>query len=144
MDNNIPGWKIKINEFSPGVFRVTLIDKEGRKVEVIDSVTDTTIDLAKDYAFGIERQLKNRWSKFLYDFCIFNLSAKTPATHGYTESAFGSWIFEFIDKRLLYDGKEFLLIFQTKENGNWTNQTIIDKDEVKYSNFIELIKKLKT
>ena len=143
MQNNIPGWTIKADEFSPGVFRVTLTDKDGRRAEVVDNATDAAIDLAKDYAFDIEKKLKRPWNKFLYDFCLLNIGDRPISTKGYNDLAFGSWIVELNNQRLIYDGKDFWLIYQTRDNGEWSDKTIIKYDEIKYTNFIGLINKIK-
>jgi uncharacterized protein YdiU (UPF0061 family) len=143
MRSDIPGWTLKVDEFSPGVFRVTLTDKNGRKAEVIDNATDKTISLAKDYAFDIERQLKKTWNKFLYDFCLLNLEDCSITSTDYNSIDFGSWVVELNTKRLVYDGREFWLVHQIKENGGWTDNTLIKDEELKYSKFKDLIEKLR-
>lgn len=140
---SIPGWTINIDEISSGVFQVTLTDDYGRKAEVIDNATDVTIERAIGDAFDIEKQISLNWNLFLYDLTVQKLSVKDNNIKEYNDKVFGSWFIERQDKRLVYDGKESWLIFQTKTKGNWTDIETIKKDDLKYSNFVTQINRLK-
>ncbi len=139
---SIPGWTINIDEISKGVFKVTLTDVYGRQAEIIDSATDETIERAIEDAFDIEKQISQNWNLFLYDLAGQKLSDKDIKNKEYNDKAFGSWFIESQDKRLVYDGKDSWLIFQTKTKGDWTNIDSIKKDELKYSNFVRQINRL--
>jgi hypothetical protein len=139
---SIPGWTINIDEISNGVFKVTLTDVYGRQAEIIDSATDETIERAIGDAFDIEKQNSQNWNVFLYDLAGQKLSDKDIKNKEYNDKAFGSWFIESQDKRLVYDGKDSWLIFQTKTKGDWTNIDSIKKDELKYSNFVRQINRL--
>lgn len=141
-NNSIPGWTINIDEISNGVFKVTLTDGYERKAEIIDNAIDETIERAIGYAFDIENQISQNWSLFLYDLAIQKLSDKDIKNKEYNDKAFGSWFIEIQDKRLVYDGKDAWLIFQTKTKGDWTDIDTIKKDELKYSNFVRQITRL--
>ena len=141
--NSLPGWKINIDEISNGVFKVTLTDSCGRKAEKIDFATDETVERAISDAFEIEKQISQNWNLFLYEFAIQKLVNSESKHKEFNENAFGSWIIETQDKRLLYDGNESWLIFQTKSKNDWNDLRIIKKDEIRYSNFVEQIKDLK-
>lgn len=141
--NSIPGWTTKIDEISNGVFKVTLTDSYGRKAEIIDNATDETVERAISDAFDIEKQISQNWNLFLYELAMQKL-IKTEFKHTeFNENAFCSWFIEARDKRLLYDGKESLLIFQTKSKNDWNDLRIIKQDEIRYSNFVEQINSLK-
>lgn len=58
--NRLPGWSIKIDETSHGVFKVVLTDQFGRKAEVTDNATNETIERAINDAFGIEKQISKK------------------------------------------------------------------------------------
>lgn len=139
---SIPGWIINIDEISNSVFKVTLTDGYGRKSEVIDSATDETIEKAIGYAFDIEKQISQNWNLFLFNLSLQKLSDKDITNKEYNDKFFGSWFIERQDKRLVYDGKDSWLIFQTKTKGDWIDIDIIKKDELKYSNFVRQINKL--
>jgi len=139
MKNNIPGWTIYIDEISNGVFKVTLTDSFGRKAEVVDDASDATIDKAKDYAFDIERKISKAWNKFLFDFCVMNISDTKILTRRYDENVFGSWFVELADKRFVYDGRDFMLTKEIKQNGVWTDSGEIKNDNMTYTNFIALL-----
>ena len=141
--NSIPGWTTKIDEISNGVFKVTLTDSCGRKAEIIDNATDETVERAISDAFDIEKQISQNWNLFLFEFAIQKLIKTEFKQKEFNENAFGSWLIETRDKRLLYDGKESLLIFQNKSKNDWNNLRIIKQDEIRYSNFIEQINSLK-
>jgi hypothetical protein len=139
---SIPGWTIYIDEVSNGMFKVTLTDAYGRKAEIIDNATDETIERAIGDAFDIEKQISQNWNLFLYDLAVQKLADKDIKNKEYNDKVFGSWFIERQDKRLVYDGKDSWLIFQTKTNDNWTDIDVIKKDELKYSNLVRQINKL--
>jgi hypothetical protein len=136
---SIPGWTINIDEISNGVFKVTLIDAYGRKAEIVDNATDETIERAIGGAFDIEKQISQNWNLFLYKLAVQKVSDKDVEHKEYNDEAFGSWFIERQDKRLVYDGKDSWLIFQTKTKNDWTDIEIIKNDELKYSNFVSHI-----
>ena len=139
---SIPGWTINIEEISNGVFKVTLTDAFGRKAEIIDTATDETIERAIADAFDIERQISKNWNLFLYDLVIHKLVDTDIAKKEYDDKAFGSWCIERQNRRLVYDGKDAWLIFQTKSKKDWMDIDIIKNDELTYSSFIAEINKL--
>lgn len=136
--NSIPNWNINIDETSNGVFMVTLTDSFGRKVEVHDIATDETIERAKSDAFDIEKQISEKWNKFLFDFGLLLLADKTVVSQKFDENTFGSWQIEIENHRKIYDGKENLLISQIKNNKEWIDQQTIPKVELSYSKFVEV------
>ncbi|MEJ5054631.1 hypothetical protein [Sphingobacterium sp. MYb382] len=138
----IPGWTINIDEISNGVFKVMLTDAYGRKAEIIDDATEETIDKAIGYAFEIEKQISQNWNLFLYELADQKLEDKDIKNKDYDAQVFGSWFIERQDKRLVYDGKDSWLIFQTKTKDDWTDIEIIKKDELKYSNFVRQINRM--
>lgn len=139
---SIPGWTINIDEVSNGVFKVTLTDAYGRKAEIIDLATDETIERTISDAFDIEKQISLNWNLFLYDLAVQKLSDKSVEQMEYDEKSFRSWVIETHENRLIYDGKDSWLIFQTKTNGNWTDIDIIKKEDLNYSNFIKQLTRL--
>ncbi len=139
---SIPGWTISIDEISNGVFKVTLKNGCGRKAEIIDNATDETIEKAIGDAFDIEKQISQNWNLFLYDLAVLRLSEKDIKNKEYNDNAFGSWFIERKDKRLVYDGKDSWLIFQTKTKGDWIDIETIKKDELEYLNFVRQINRM--
>ena len=134
---SIPGWTIDINEISNGVFKVTLTDAFGRKAEVVDNATDETIERAVSDAFDIEKQVSKNWNLFLYDLSNQKLNDTDIENKEYNDNAFGSWVIEKQDKRLIYDGKESWLVFQTRSETNWTNTDGINRDDLGYSGHVD-------
>lgn len=139
---SIPGWTINIDEVSNGVFKVTMTDDYGRKAEIIDLATDETIERTISDAFDIEKQISLNWNLFLYDLAVQKLTDKSVEQMDYDEKSFGSWLIETQKNRLIYDGKDSWLIFQTKTNGNWIDIEIIKKEDLNYSNFITQLNRL--
>jgi DNA mismatch repair ATPase MutS len=136
---SLPGWTTKIDETSNGVFKVTLTDNFGRKAEVIDAATDDTIKKAYQDAFDIEKQVSKNWNKFLYDFCITQLADITIKTKNYNDKAFGSWLIEINDSRIVYMGKDFWLVAQAKKDNQWFDMAILKKEELTYSLLLTII-----
>jgi hypothetical protein len=139
---SIPGWTINIDEISNGVFKVTLTNAYGRKAEIVDNATDETIERAISDAFDIEKQISPNWNLFLFDLAVQKLADIEIKNKEYNDKVFGSWFVEIQEKRLVYDGKDSWLIFQTKTKGDWTDIDTIKKDELKYSNFVRQINRL--
>jgi hypothetical protein len=136
---SLPGWKIYIDEISNGVFKVTLTDAYGRKAEITDVATNKTIDLAKSYAFDIEKQISQNWNKFLYDLFLQEVDNLTIIRHEYNDQAFGSWYFEFENKRLVLDGKDYLLNSQSRVNNEWNDNEDIGIKELTYYKYLDFI-----
>lgn len=136
---DLPGWKTNIDEISNGVFKVTLIDTDGRKAEIIDNATDETIEQAIGYAFDIEKEISKNWNKFLFDFCINRFKNLLMMNQEYNDNAFGSWFIEFKSERLLYDGKDSCLILQVKSNKDWIDKKIIKNSDINYKTIKEIL-----
>jgi hypothetical protein len=137
---SLPGWKINIDETSNGVFKVTLTDAYGRKAEVHDAATVETIELAKSYAFDIEKQVSQNWNKFLYDLSIQEAENVKLINQDYNNQAFGSWFIEFENKRLVLDGKDFMLIMQSKIGAIWEDNATLKIKELSYTKYLSFIK----
>ncbi len=137
--SSIPGWTMFIDEISNGVYKVTLKNNNGNVVEITDLELDTTIERAIEGAFDLEKQTSMNWNLFLYDLASQRLSDKEFMVKEYTEKAFGSWTIELQNKRLVFDGKDSLLILQCKSLDRWDELEIIKKDELMYSNFVRQI-----
>jgi hypothetical protein len=142
-EKSIPGWTIEIKEISNGVYMVTLADAFGRKAEVTGLEYDEAIERAISDAFDMEKQISRNWNLFLYDFTNQKLNDTDIENKEYNDKAFGSWIIGKQDKRLIYEGKDSLLILQTRSEFNWTDIDRIKKDDLKYINFVRQIIRLK-
>lgn len=136
---SLPGWKIYIDEIYNGVFKVTLTDPYLRKAEVTNDATTETIDLAKSYAFDIEKQVSQNWNKFLFDLFLIESEPSKIIKQDYNERAFGSWYFEFEYKRLILDGKDFLMISQSKCDNKWMDNASIGIKDLTYSKYLTII-----
>lgn len=136
---SIPGWTINIEEVSNGVLKVTLTDEYGRTAEIIDSATDETIERGISYAFDIEKQISRNWNLFLYNLAVQKLSDYDIKNKEYNDKVFGSWSIERHNNRMVYDGRDAWLLFQTKTKDDWIDIDTINKDELNYSNFIRQI-----
>jgi hypothetical protein len=139
----LPGWTFKVDEFSPGAYRITLTDGDGRKAEIVDHYNDLTLEKCIGYAFDIERQAKRNWNKFLFDFSNLRLPDLEIEKNEYHDKAFGSWTIQTKDKRLLLDGKDGWLIYEEKQNGDWVDKEVIrDFKQVTFEQFKSFIKKV--
>lgn len=141
---SLPGWTIKIDEISNGVFKVTLKDTFGHTAEVIDAATDRTIEKAKSYAFDIEQQVSKNWNLFLYNLCLLTLDGEDISENNYNNQVFGSWLVRSFDNRIVYDGRDSWLIYQNGKTGEWADEVIIKRYDLTYNNFIEIVDRLIT
>ncbi len=137
--NSLPGWTIKIDEVSNGVFKVTLTDLYGRKAEIIDNATDETIEKAISYAFEIERQVSKNWNKFLYDLSLLNINHQQIINKQYSDQAFGSWFIELDDRKIILDGKEFELSLAKRNGQIWNTEVLINKNNLTYFKWSYLV-----
>ena len=128
----LPGWTLEVDEISNGVFKVILKNALGHKAEIIDDVTDGTIEKAKSYAFDIERQISKNWNLFLYNFCLLRLEGKDVSKNYYDDNAFGSWLVMINNNRVIYDGKDSWLIYQNNKSEVWVDEIIIKKQDLNY------------
>ena len=141
--NILPGWTFKADEFSPGVYRITLTDEDGRKAEIVDDCNDVTVDKCVGYAFDIERQTKRNWNKFLFYFSNLKLTELRTEKNEYHDKDFGSWTIQTNNKRLLLDGKDGWLIYEEKQSADWVDKEIIkDFKRVTFEQFKSFIKKV--
>ena len=139
MRTDLPGWTTKIDEVSNGVIMVTLQGSFGRKAEITDIATEETIYKAVEYAFGIEKQVSANWTKFLFDLCIMNIPENQIEFQEYHEDAFGSWIIQKGQKRIIYDGKESWFIFREETTEHWNDRVFRSEKDLKYSDIIEVV-----
>jgi hypothetical protein len=121
---------------------MTRKDANGRKAEIVDNATDETIERTISEAFDIEKQSSKNWNLFLYDLAIQKLVDTDITIKEYDDKVFDSWFIERENKRVVYDGKDAWLLFQTKNNSDWTDIDTIKKDELSYSSFVRLINRL--
>lgn len=141
--DKLPNWTFKVDESSPGAYRITLTDEDGRKAEIVDDYNDLTLDKCIGYAFDIERQTERNWNKFLFDFANLRLTHLEIEKNEYHDKAFGSWTIQTKDKRLLLDGKDGWLIHEEKQNGDWVDkETIRDLKQVTFEQFKSFISKV--
>jgi hypothetical protein len=140
---SLPGWTTKIDEVSNGVFKVTLTDNFGRNVEVIDNATNEKITKAYSDAFDIEKQVSKNWNKFLYDLCVSEFSDSNVTAKDYNDKAFGSWLIEVGDNRIVYMGKDSWFVSQLKKNNKWFDQTILNRDELTFPIFLAIINSIR-
>jgi len=143
-DYILPHWTLYYKEVSNNVYHVDLIDSFGREASTTDYDFERAIRTCEEYAFDIEKQISKSWGHFLYEYALIKFSDISVTEHKYHYEAFGSWYIVYNDKRLIYDGKDFLLITQGFKKENWIENKSMPIKEVTYSNFIEFIKYLKS
>ncbi len=119
-------WTLRFDEISNNVYKVQLTDNFGRKAETTDHDLDRAIETCISYAFDIERQLNNTLNKFTYDTFKYFFADQKLLADNYSDKDFGSWIIQKESKRMILDGRDFLLSFQSQiELNNWTDDFTI-------------------
>lgn len=140
---SIPGWTAAVDENHSEALKVILTDKSGRKVEVIGAGRDETLEKALNAAFDIQKEVVTGWSRFLYDLCCSELADSAITRQIYYDNAFGSWIIEVRDSRILYDGRDFWIITQFREGNDWIGKTILKKEELSYTTLMRAVNSIK-
>lgn len=106
---------------------ITLTDRHGRIVQRIDADTESSyLNVLKD-AFDIEKEHDANWNNFIYKLCQQIVDKREIIQLEFNDVSFGSWYIETLKSRILYDGKDSLLIFQKNENGKCINYRVIEK-----------------
>ena len=133
-------WTLQFDEVSNKVYKVKLTDNSGRQSGTTDHDLDRAIETCLSYAFDIEKQLNNPLNKFTFDTFKYFLGDQKILTEKYYDKDFGSWTIEKTKKRIILDGKDFLLSLQSKtEIDNWTDEITINFKDLTF----EQLKKLK-
>lgn len=132
-------WTLHFDEVSNNVYQVELTDKFGRKSVTTDHDLDKAIETCMSYAFDIEKQLGNSLNKFTYDTFKYFLSDQKLLVDNYSDKDFGSWIIENNKKRIVLDGKDFLLSIQNQiETDNWEDDFFIKLTDLTFKQINEL------
>lgn len=141
---DLPNWTTNVEEVSNGVFKVTLIDKFGRKAETIDDAIEDTIKRTIADAFELERQVTKNWNKFLYELSLLLLRDNNITFNEYNDLSFGSWFIEISGrKRIVYNGRDYWLILQAKRNSEWEDIEYSDNKDLSYYKLLSVIDSLK-
>lgn len=136
---DLPNWTTTIEEVSNGVFKVSLTDISGRKVEIIDSAQDTLLK-AVSKAFEIQKLNINFWNKFLYDLGLLLLRGSDITFKEYNEAGFGSWFIEVSrEKRIFFNGRDCYLDIQSLSNSKWIRLESIHNSDLSYLTFVRII-----
>jgi hypothetical protein len=138
--NTFPGWTLKIDEVSNGVFNFVMTDSNGHKAEVT-GLFDESLENVKNFAFDIEKQISENWNRFLYDLCMLEVNNNEVFETDYNNKAFGSWYIRLENRMLVYDGKDSCLIGRRQLLNDWEDIKEIPKSELTYANSIELLSK---
>ena len=137
----LPGWKMQLCEVSNGHYEVLFVDDHGRKASTSGTDPDEIKAIGEQYVLDIERQLKGTFNLFLYNLFKMRLSGKVISEERYDDKVFGSWFIQVNKKRLVLDGKDFLIILQIKNRLElkWVDETIIRLSEFKVSDLNKMI-----
>src|ERR1044072_4891660 len=116
----LAGWKMSYDEISNGSYRVTMNRDSGEREVVLDADFDRAVRLCQEQAFETERKISNNWGRFVFDTCRLKMGGRQIVEEIYHSLHFGSWVIELPVKRLVFDGREDLLMLQFKSDEAWT------------------------
>ena len=139
----MPGWKMQSREVSNGHYEVLLTDDYGRQASTSGTDPDIIKATAQQYVLDIERQLKGTFSLFLYNLFKMRLADKGISKERYDNETFGSWYIEINSKRLIFDGRDFLFVFQYKQKDDWNDSLTIPLSEFIISDLNKLVESFK-
>ena len=136
----IPEWEVTITEVSAGHWQLIGKRSSGNIVEVSVSREDFN-RIAQD-AFEIESQISQNANKTAY--IVIKANVKNISASQYHEQAFGSWFIEKQDCRVVFDGKEGLLLLQVNTSKSWQDEiTYRWKNGLNFSEILDAIDYLK-
>ena len=137
-------WTLRFDEVSNNVYKVELTDNFGRKSGTTDHDLERAIETCLSYAFDIERQLNNPLNKFTYDTFKYFLADQKLSVEKYSDKDFGSWTIEKTKKRIILDGRDFLLSLQSQtEIDNWVNEITINLKDLTFEQVKQIKDKFK-
>ncbi len=140
----IDGWNFHFEEVSNNVYKVELTDNFGRQASTTDHDLEKAIETCLSYSFDIERQLNNSLNKFTYDTFKYFLADEKLIENNYSDKDFGSWIIQKNYKRIILDGKDYLLSLQSiTETDNWKEDLAIKLTDLTFKQIIKLKDKFK-
>lgn len=136
----IPEGEFTITEVSAGHWQLIGKRSSGNIVEVSVSREDFN-RIAQD-AFEIESQISQNANKTAY--IVIKANVKNISASQYHEQAFGSWFIEKQDCRVVFDGKEGLLLLQVNTSKSWQDEiTYRWKNGLNFSEILDAIDYLK-
>ena len=137
-------WTLRFDEISNNVYKVELTDNFGRQAGTTDQDLDRAIETCISYAFDIERQFNNTLNKFTYDTFKYFFADQPLLAENYSDKDFGSWTIEKVGKRIILDGKDFLLSLQSlTEINNWSDDFSIKLTDLTFEQIITLKERFK-
>ncbi|WP_299754358.1 hypothetical protein [uncultured Pontibacter sp.] len=139
----LPGWKLLVEEVSNNVYEITLTDDANRKAGTTDSDLEAGIRKCAEYAFEIEKQIRKKWNKFLFEAALIELTKEDILESNYDDDTFGSWFIEFQKERIIRDGKENILIKQLKTTTGWEDEVNFNLRELSYDDFLSAVSQKK-
>jgi hypothetical protein len=137
----LPGWKLHFEELSNNVYNVELRDSFGKVASTTDDNLERALGVCEGYAFDIEKQVSRNWSRFLFDYALLKVSDKSISEKKYHDQAFGSWFIVSNGKRLIYDGRDDVLIVEDlKDNvGDWAEYKAIAIKDLSFDKYNEFV-----
>src|SRR5690606_7004236 len=104
-----------------------------------DHNIERALDTCERYAFDIEKQISKNWGRFLFDYSILKLSGKSVTEQKYHSEAFGSWYIVCNNKRLIYDGRDQVLIIQDykQSDADWEQYNAIAMGDLTFEKYKE-------
>ena len=116
----LPNWKLEIEEISSNVYQFIAENSHVNRVEITESDYDAGYRKCMADTFDIELKL-NRDNKFLYDTFLRLIDPSKIIDHRYDHFALGSWFIQTERKRIILDGRDFVL----RVDGNLKNEWIM-------------------
>jgi hypothetical protein len=139
----LPEWKLIFEEVSNNVYEITLIDKANRKAGTKGSDLEAGIRKCAEFAFDIEKQISKNWNRFLFEAALIEMPKEDIIESRYDDDAFGSWFIELQKERIIGDGKENLLIKESRTETGWKNEVDFNLKKLSYEEFLSALSQKK-
>lgn len=139
----LPRWKLAFEEVSNNVYEITLTDEFSRQAGTKDSDLKEGIRKCAEYAFDIEKQISKNWNKFLFEAALIELPKEEILEYTFDDKTFGSWFIELQKERIIGDGRENVLIKESKTETGWQNELNFNLKELNYTQFLSAVSQKK-
>jgi len=135
----LPNWILHFEEVSNNIYHVELTDDFGRQASTTDDDLVKAVTTCEGYAFDIEKQISKNWGRFLFDYSLLLLNDRLISQQSYSDKVFGSWFIDCESKRLIYDGRDGVLLIEFSKPGNLDSYEAIALKELTFGKYKEFI-----
>ncbi|WP_144887704.1 hypothetical protein [Lacibacter cauensis] len=140
----LPCWTILTAETTASAFHVVMVNRSGQQVAATDTDRVRAMHECERQAFAFEQQHAENRGRFLFEYSLLKLAGQLVTEQRYQSEVFGSWYVVCNNKRLIYDGRDNILLVQNyvDNHAEWGQYRAIAIKDLAYDDFHSLIQNM--